>query len=540
MTEHNYSGTTLDEQYRIISLIGKGGMGAVYLGQHVSTGAKVAVKFLHSSLLEREDSIKRFFREARAAAELSHENIIRVIDVGLSTFNEPYIVMEHLEGESLSDLLRRVKRADLGAARSIVEPVLLALGAIHAKGIVHRDIRPDKIYLIHRPQEKPIVKLIDFGLSKFLQSSAKTALTAVGTVIGDVAYISPEQARGDSNVNHLTDIYAVGMILYELLSGRLPFDSTRYHEVILAKLSDKLIKPQEAYHDFPMEAAPLVMSCLSLDPSGRPQNAMLLLKALRDLKQDGLRPDSLHQMSAGAVRSTIADADMGAGADEVPKPVAGGPKTDANLVSRLKVAWETGPKRVVMAVGGGVVVFVSLIFLFVGLSGGEETPNPEILPPPATRGAEALPTEQAVDEVNPPPAPRDVQIEVRGLPDNYKIYYDEAPVPMNPFRVDLKEVIVPLKVVAEGYETYITSVVPSEDQVVRVDMQLARGLSSDGIANNGNEDAPIHEGGSRRENRRPDLSARSRPSNNQKPRKSKKTKKRQSGKKSTKFMDEFE
>ena len=147
-------------------------MGSVYLGRHIMIGKQVAVKFLHTKFVQKEELITRFYREARAAAEIGHKNISDVIDMGVSSEGEPYIVMEYLEGEGLSNLLRRTGPINLGAVCAILESVLLALEAAHGKGIVHRDLKPENIFLVHQPQDAPIVKLIDFCVSKFTSNAA--------------------------------------------------------------------------------------------------------------------------------------------------------------------------------------------------------------------------------------------------------------------------------------------------------------------------------------------------------------------------------
>jgi eukaryotic-like serine/threonine-protein kinase len=158
----------LNNRYRVESLIGKGGMGSVYRGTHVAIGRRVAIKFLHTEYAENEKIVIRFFREAQAAAAIEHKNIIEVLDVGVSENNEPYIVMEYLEGESLAEMLKRTGPVDASTACGILEPVLLALNAAYKKGIVHRDLKPDNIFLVRDVELNSIsVKLIDFGVSKF-------------------------------------------------------------------------------------------------------------------------------------------------------------------------------------------------------------------------------------------------------------------------------------------------------------------------------------------------------------------------------------
>ena len=248
----------LDERYRIVRLLGEGGMGAVYLAEHVGLGKQVAVKVLHAEFTNRDDAIARFRREAQVAAALRHKNIIEVFDVGVSARGEPYLVMEYLEGESLRGLMARSKRIDLGAACAIIEPVLLALQAAHRKGIVHRDLKPDNVFLAYEPGEPMLVKLIDFGISKFASADPDRWRTQTGMVLGTPNYMSPEQARGAANVDQRTDLYAVGTILYELLTGDLPYTGQSFTEFFARLLTEEPRSPRALYADLPAEVEPLL------------------------------------------------------------------------------------------------------------------------------------------------------------------------------------------------------------------------------------------------------------------------------------------
>jgi serine/threonine protein kinase len=220
----------LDGRYRIVRLLGEGGMGAVYLASHVGLGRDVAIKFLHAEFISREDIVGRFRREAQAAAAIRHKNIIEVFDVGMSPQGEPFLVMEYLEGESLAGLLKRVGPLSLGAACAVMEPTLQALQAAHRKGIVHRDLKPDNIFLAYQEGEPPVVKIIDFGISKFTQGDPDKWRTRTGAVMGTPAYMSPEQARGSASLDHRTDLYSMGTILFEMLTGGLPYAGTNFAE----------------------------------------------------------------------------------------------------------------------------------------------------------------------------------------------------------------------------------------------------------------------------------------------------------------------
>ncbi len=458
MTDNDYSGTIIDDQYQIVRLLGEEEMGVIYLGHHVADGTNVAVKFLHTDLSDSEESIKRFFREARAAAEICHENIIQIIDVGVSSLSEPYIVMEHLVGESLSDMLDRVGRIDLSTTCTIIGPILSALDAMHAKGVVHRNIQPKNIYLVQTPNSRPIVKLIDLGLSKFNQKIDQSPLTVVGSSLGALSYISPEQMRDASNVDHHSDIYSVGTIMYEMLAGRLPFDD------FAAKIADEPYNPLEVNKKFPKEAVSLVMRTLSQDPSSRPQSAKEMIDDLRNLKGNNRQRSRLNKLATGKMKITIAGSggvvhDAGLPPEKSPLGSQG------NIWHRL-----TGTLTGTLMgriIGIGLILAVLVVGILVSFSGSESEKQVES----GTPEEEGVAKEPVAMEPAAEIKPSDVQIEIRGLPIGAKIYYNDAPVPMNPFRVELKEVIVPLKIEADGYETYTTSLVPSEDQVVKLELK---------------------------------------------------------------------
>jgi serine/threonine-protein kinase len=229
-------GALLDGRYRIVRLLGEGGMGSVYLASHVGLGRDVAIKFLHADLASRDEMVGRFHREAQAAAAIRHKNIIEVFDVGMSPQGEPFLVMEYLEGESLAGLLKRAGPLNLGAACAVMEPTLQALQAAHRKGIIHRDLKPDNIFLAHQQGEPPVVKIIDFGISKFTQGEIDKWRTKTGSILGTPAYMSPEQARGSAGLDHRTDIYSMGTIFFEMLTGALPFAGNNFAEYLSAML----------------------------------------------------------------------------------------------------------------------------------------------------------------------------------------------------------------------------------------------------------------------------------------------------------------
>ncbi|MBN1774275.1 MAG: serine/threonine protein kinase [Deltaproteobacteria bacterium] len=221
------TGQIVGEKYRLSRLIGEGGMGEVYEAQHTIIGRRCAVKFLHPEMARQAEVVTRFVREAQAASAIGHRGIIDIYDVGTTPDGAPYLVMEFLEGASLGGRLETSGRLPVHTAVEIVAQVLSALRVAHQRGIVHRDLKPDNIYLVESPGSPMVVKLLDFGISKMtVVGDGQQRMTQTGAVLGTPVYMSPEQAAGRSDADHRLDIYAMGVILFELLTGRLPYGGT--------------------------------------------------------------------------------------------------------------------------------------------------------------------------------------------------------------------------------------------------------------------------------------------------------------------------
>ncbi len=216
-------GSVLDGRYRIDAVLGTGGMGRVYKGEHTGIGRTVAIKVLHATLGRSKEATQRFQREAIASGRLDHPNIVDVSDFGVLDDGCMYMVMEALEGESLGKRLEREHRIPWREALEIIKGVLAGLRHAHDKGVVHRDIKPDNIYLARKDGEQ-IVKILDFGIAKLYAGTADDpASTRAGLTVGTPAYLSPEQAVGGA-ITPAADLYSTSVVLYEMLTGKPPFD----------------------------------------------------------------------------------------------------------------------------------------------------------------------------------------------------------------------------------------------------------------------------------------------------------------------------
>jgi serine/threonine-protein kinase len=229
-------GRTIAGKYKILRVIGRGGMGAVYEAEHLGLGKHVAIKFIMREWATDDIVSNRFAREARAASIVESPHIVTVFDVGTEN-QRPYFVMELLRGEDLGARLKRLHRIPVEEALHVIAQTLRGLARAHEAGIVHRDLKPDNLFLAETEQDPLFVKVVDFGISKIKKADKQTiplALTSKGTVLGTPFYMSPEQAQAKEDVDERADLYSVGAILFECLSGRPPHTGNTYEQVILS------------------------------------------------------------------------------------------------------------------------------------------------------------------------------------------------------------------------------------------------------------------------------------------------------------------
>ncbi len=229
------TGEIIDGKYRTIRLIGEGGMGAVYEAENIRIHRKVAIKVLHAGVAETAEAVQRFEREAQAAGRIGSEHIVEVLDLGNLPSGDRYMVMEFMDGDSLSGRIQKKGRLTPAELYPIAHQLLAALDAAHGAGIIHRDLKPDNVYLLRsRSGVADFVKLLDFGISKFNQLSGDSgfSMTRTGAVMGTPYYMAPEQAKGAKDMDHRVDLYAAGVILYESVTGEVPFNADTFNELL--------------------------------------------------------------------------------------------------------------------------------------------------------------------------------------------------------------------------------------------------------------------------------------------------------------------
>jgi serine/threonine-protein kinase len=263
-------GRVLEGRYSIDSLIGRGGMGSVYRGVQLSTKQVVAIKVIRAESAEDEEAAKRFHREARAASLLSHPHTVRVIDFGESDDGDLYQVLEYLPGNTLGQAIRDSGRLPESRAAKIGYEVAQSLSEAHGRGLAHRDLKPDNIMLLDVAGETDFVKVLDFGIAKFLSgSSGESSVTRTGAVVGTPQYMAPEQAKGNRGLTPAVDVYSLGIVLYQTLTGRKPFDGDSALEILMKHAREPV---PELPADLAVSGAMrgLVRSMLAKDPAGRP------------------------------------------------------------------------------------------------------------------------------------------------------------------------------------------------------------------------------------------------------------------------------
>lgn len=279
-------GMVIRGKYRIVEKVGQGGMGAVYKASHVMFGEMRALKVINPELLGDQLFVKRFMQEAVIARKLDHPNAVRVDDIDESEDGRPFMVMEYIEGESLKSLIQSGGSLPLSRVCSIIKQVAAALDAAHHLGMVHRDIKPANIVLIQTPEGEQ-AKVLDFGIAKFKKAhgeSSEMTLTGTDVVIGTPQYMSPEQAigkRGD-DLDGRSDIYSLGVVMYQMLAGSLPFKADTTMGLLLAHISSPPKPLLEARPDLeiPPSLAAVVMKCLEKNPAARPQTGAALVEEL--------------------------------------------------------------------------------------------------------------------------------------------------------------------------------------------------------------------------------------------------------------------
>jgi serine/threonine-protein kinase len=281
-------GRVIAGRYSVLRRLGGGGMGVVYLAEHTALQKRVALKLLHAHYATEPDVVLRFLNEARAAAMVGHRNIVDALDFGQAEDGAPFLVLEYLEGRDLAHELESQGRLSVRRAAQLGLQIAAGLGAAHKKGIVHRDLKPDNVFLVEGEPADTAVRILDFGISKIAQANSSGGGTKTGAVMGTPSYMSPEQFLDASRVDARCDVYALGVLLYQMLTGRVPFSAPSFGALAVVVTQEKAPSVALLRPDLPPRLVALVDAMLAKDPAQRPAGMAEVEAVLAPLARDGV------------------------------------------------------------------------------------------------------------------------------------------------------------------------------------------------------------------------------------------------------------
>ena len=429
-------GQVLDGKYKIVRVIGEGGMGAVYEGENIRIRRRVAIKVLHAGVASNTEMVQRFEREAQVAGTVGNDHILEILDLGALPGGERYMVMEYLDGETLTDRIKARTQVAPAEAVQLLRQVLRGLSAAHAAGIVHRDLKPDNIFILkEKAGIRDFVKIIDFGISKFSEVGGQSSrMTRTGALMGTPHYMSPEQATGSMDIDRRTDIYAVGIIMYEAVTGRVPFQAETFNQLLFEIALAKIIPARQVVPDLDPAIDSIIMKASARDPAQRFQSCEEFLAALQAWERTGsavsLPPEqsleaifaaSVPRASGQAVGSTDATISADTGSRGVSKESvssaptarsAGAPGPSAPKEPTVN-SWASSSQAGAPA-KVGAPIFAATVLGFLLLAGAGigayvffKSPSPAVPTPSARTATAPLPPSEASKSAEPqvPPTP---------------------------------------------------------------------------------------------------------------------------------------
>jgi serine/threonine-protein kinase len=448
-----YVGTTIDGRYRVESVLGEGGMGVVYLARHKVIDKKVAIKVLRADMAREKEITDRFLQEAKAASSIGNPHIIDISDFGQLPDGSTYFVMEWLDGKPLSRALEESRPIPVVRLVHVAHQIADGLSAAHQRGIVHRDLKPDNIFLIKRGAEQDFVKILDFGIAKV--SSGTSKLTRAGSVFGTPHYMSPEQAAG-APVDSRTDIYALGVILYEMASGRVPFDADNFMGILTQHMYKApvpiraLVPPQ----DVPPGLEAIILKALSKKPEQRYQTMDELAQDCDKLTR-GMIPDAVPEMMSRSGGFNVpADFFKERG---MPAPVPATPMTGGS-----RGRW--GVYAGVAGVAAAIAIVVGIFAKSSSSTASSNLVTPAAVPA-ATPTVAPLPA-TAPPAATPPAAPEPKHVLFASEPLDSRVFHDGQDLGAPPITIDVPAgQKVTVEVRREGYKTQLVTLDGSEKKV---------------------------------------------------------------------------
>ena len=394
-------GRMLAGRYRIQRILGEGGMAIVYEGEHVAIGKRVAIKLVHSLFAKDDEIVGRFEREARSASAVESEHIVHVFDVGADPELGLFLVMELLKGEDLSHVLARRGRLEPLVACGLAKQAALGLEKAHAAGIVHRDLKPANMFLVERDDGTTHVKLVDFGIAKVLRDAqdarfARKGITRRGTAIGTPQYMSPEQAQGLETVDHRTDVFSLGSVLFEALSGKPAVEErATYEQTILHLITTPTPRLSTVVPDVPPALDQLIADMMSHDPAGRVQS-------MRDVRE---RLDEIYpELRGPSVKlRSLPPASSSPNLDRYVVHASAGPMnpTIPGTSARVSIPKNNSGRSVLIV--AGIAALIGAGVGLVSLRHRSETPTAPAVVAPATPPQPSIPPPPTPSASAPPP-----------------------------------------------------------------------------------------------------------------------------------------
>ncbi|MBT8492445.1 MAG: protein kinase [Deltaproteobacteria bacterium] len=452
--------------YEITGVLGEGGMGTVYSAVHPLIGKKAAVKVISAGLCQDANAVNRFIQEARSVNHIGHPNIVDVFNFGRLDDGRSYFIMEWLQGQDLAERLFEDEPVELRESILILAQVADALEAAHKNGIVHRDLKPENVFLIDVHGQKSLVKLLDFGIAKLAKGNVPMASTRTGMMMGTPGYMSPEQARG-KDIDHRTDIYALGALAYIMMTGQPPFEADNAMDLVMMHLSNEVPPPKDINPEVPDALGDLILALLAKEADDRPTIAELR-EILAQLNADLL--------AAGQGRPNLARlvTPSGFGRAGTSKPVLAEPAPAAPAAATLETEPPAPRGHFAAILVGAIALLGAAVAAFAVFGGGgdeepAETEAAEAPAPPATTKPDLPPPE--------PPKKAAGVLVVKTNVDSARIELDgeliaaAAGSATIPIEVDGEHT---LTVSAEGYETREQGVSVKRGATVSLDVELSK------------------------------------------------------------------
>lgn len=451
------TGELLLERYRVTAKVGQGGMGAVYEAVHTLLGKRVAVKVLLDKHAHKDQVVARLEQEARLASSIGNEHIIDITDVGETRDGRPFVVMEYLDGQSLAECVTREGPLPEDRAIRIAQQVASALRAAHAKGILHRDVKPENVFLLERRGED-YVKVVDFGISKSMRGgdggTLPARLTQTGMVLGTPLYMSPEQARGDDDLDERIDIYALGVILYEMVTGEVPFRGSNYLNIIARVLNDEPTRPRALRPELSAELEAVILRAMAKERVDRYPSCEALAEDLRLLADDPGRATGRRPIRVPSQRG-------------------------ARQSGLHPLAW-----------AAGIAVIVGAVAVTVGALLSDSTPQSGPVPGMGQQPADAAPTPDVivprVEDTSPPPLPDTpplARLHLVSSPPGARIYEGARMLGTTPLDIELPREQRTIELIAEleGHDDASFSINPYVDEDKEITVRLKKPKRGHGI-----------------------------------------------------------